>query len=275
MMKKLIVAVIALTMTTTASSYAQGVPISAAVSVDTVEATPGGHAAVKVRLDNNTYELGAIEVPLKFGADLTLDSVSFVGSLLKDGFSSYLGYVDDAQTVRVIYLPEVVSPVPTLNDYSGTIVELFFSVSATAAPGIHPVDSINEMGLVPMQLLFSDGSGSINYLPQFVPGAVIVQSPTAVEDEGDLLPSEFMLAQNYPNPFNPTTAIQFALPTGSHVTLDVFNVLGRKVVRLADGYYSAGVHRVDFDASDQPTGIYFYRLTYEGGVETKKMVFLK
>ncbi len=90
-----------------------------------------------------------------------------------------------------------------------------------------------------------------------------------------LIPDEFSLSQNYPNPFNPTTEIAFDLPAASHVTLEIYNVLGQRVTVLADGSYNAGQHTVTWDASNQASGIYFYRLTTPDYVATKKMLLLK
>jgi len=89
------------------------------------------------------------------------------------------------------------------------------------------------------------------------------------------LPTEFALNQNYPNPFNPTTEISFSLPSASDVKLEVYNIMGQRVVTLADGYLEAGRHATIWDASSVASGIYFYRLTANEFVETKKMVLLK
>ena len=102
-------------------------------------------------------------------------------------------------------------------------------------------------------------------------------SPTAVDDDSkdNNLPSSFSLAQNYPNPFNPVTTIEYSIPQGSHVKLEVFNILGQSVVTLVDGHQSPGTYTVDFDAFNQPSGIYFYRLTHSEGAETRKMTLVK
>jgi len=98
------------------------------------------------------------------------------------------------------------------------------------------------------------------------------------EDLGPLArtaPAGFDLAQNYPNPLNPATEISFSLPTPQHATLEVFNVVGQRVAVLADASFGAGIHTVTWDASRVSSGMYFYRLTAEGFVETKKMLLLK
>ncbi len=85
----------------------------------------------------------------------------------------------------------------------------------------------------------------------------------------------YKLEQNYPNPFNPTTTISFALPGRERVTLDVYNLLGQKVVSLLNREMEGGSHNIKFDASNLPSGIYFYSLRAGTFVSTKKMMLLK
>ncbi len=90
-----------------------------------------------------------------------------------------------------------------------------------------------------------------------------------------LIPSEFGLGQNYPNPFNAATVISFSLREAGHVTLEVYNIAGRKVATLVDGWRSTGEHDALFEASDLSSGIYFYRLQTGNLVQTKKMILMK
>ncbi|MCK4462596.1 MAG: PD40 domain-containing protein [candidate division Zixibacteria bacterium] len=93
--------------------------------------------------------------------------------------------------------------------------------------------------------------------------------------KGGSLPTEFSLSQNYPNPFNPVTTISFSLPVVSHVTLEVYNVMGQRVTTVADGFYEAGVHACEWDGSSVASGVYFYRIETDAYTETKKMMLLK
>ncbi|MBM4172717.1 MAG: T9SS type A sorting domain-containing protein, partial [Ignavibacteria bacterium] len=83
---------------------------------------------------------------------------------------------------------------------------------------------------------------------------------TSVEFASNI-PSAYTLGQNYPNPFNPTTNISFALPKDSKVTLDVFAVTGELISRLVDKEMSAGWHEVTFNAADNASGVYIYRIS--------------
>lgn len=96
-----------------------------------------------------------------------------------------------------------------------------------------------------------------------------------VGDNPTAMPTSFIVNQNYPNPFNPATTISYSLPEATHVSLEVFNILGQRVDRLLDTDQPAGDYQVNWDASRFASGIYFYRLQTEAAVETKKMLLLK
>ncbi|MDA3838141.1 MAG: T9SS type A sorting domain-containing protein [Candidatus Delongbacteria bacterium] len=89
------------------------------------------------------------------------------------------------------------------------------------------------------------------------------------------LPTEFTLYQNYPNPFNPITTIRFALPTSSDVKINVYNINGQLISELVNGSKEAGIHKVNFDASNFNSGMYFYTLEANGMSITKKMILTK
>lgn len=102
-----------------------------------------------------------------------------------------------------------------------------------------------------------------------------ISIPTGVEDEHSALPITFQLEQNYPNPFNPTTTIHFSLLTREHVTLKVFDVLGREVVTLVNEMKQPGLYEVTWEASNVPSGVYFYRFTAGQYIQTGKAVLAK
>ncbi len=88
-------------------------------------------------------------------------------------------------------------------------------------------------------------------------------------------PVEFRLDQNYPNPFNPSTQISFSLPTGEHVDLAVYDMMGRRVTQLLNDYTAAGTHRVTFDAAALPSGIYMYVIKAGSMTASNKMTLIK
>jgi hypothetical protein len=89
------------------------------------------------------------------------------------------------------------------------------------------------------------------------------------------IPQDFLLYQNYPNPFNPVTSIQYAISSRQFVTLKVYDILGSEVATLVDEEKPAGEYEVEFDASELPSGIYFYKLTAGEYNQTRKMLLLK
>ncbi len=89
------------------------------------------------------------------------------------------------------------------------------------------------------------------------------------------IPDEYALQAAFPNPFNPVTSLSFALPEAAEVNLSVYDISGRRVVTLIDGWNDAGIHEVTFDASGLASGIYLYR--FHAGVfsASGKMVMMK
>ncbi len=101
--------------------------------------------------------------------------------------------------------------------------------------------------------------------------------------DGVKIPGQFFLAQNFPNPFNPSTKIKYNLPVDSRVTLEILNVIGKRVSQLVNAEQSAGSYSVDFNSNNKniTSGVYFYKLTAVGNSaghnfsSIKKMILLK
>ena len=101
------------------------------------------------------------------------------------------------------------------------------------------------------------------------------QDEVAIEKEPGDLPKSFALEQNYPNPFNPTTEIGFDLNEAGHVSLKVFDVLGREVAVLVDEHLTNGAYRFTFDAANLTSGTYVYVLSANGERQSASMVLAK
>ncbi len=123
---------------------------------------------------------------------------------------------------------------------------------------------------------FSD-AGTYNYrLKQVDFDGTIKYSPSI--EVKTLFPEEYLLNQNYPNPFNPSTNIVFSIPEANNVTIKIFDVLGREITTLVNGYYQAGEHHIIFDASSfggLSSGLYIYQLNAGSYTSVKKMNLLK
>jgi hypothetical protein len=89
------------------------------------------------------------------------------------------------------------------------------------------------------------------------------------------IPKEFALLQNYPNPFNPATNIEFHIAAAGFVSLNVFDLLGRKVTTLVNDYLQPGSYKVKWDASHLSSGMYLYRLKSNDLVQTRSLLLLR
>ncbi|MCP4580831.1 MAG: T9SS type A sorting domain-containing protein [candidate division Zixibacteria bacterium] len=100
--------------------------------------------------------------------------------------------------------------------------------------------------------------------------------PTSVEDEDiAAIPLKFILSQNYPNPFNASTTIEYSLPQPADVQITIYNILGQEIANLVDSRLPAGNHKVNWDAGDLPSGMYFYHIQAGDYSQSIKMTFLK
>lgn len=176
-------------------------------------------------------------------------------------------------------------------DNSRNELDFIFSPTSGGADKVVPVDTINWYGYkyVGMWRSTSDASTgtfrgfAVRHLNTalldsstiYVDDIQVDGMVTGVPESNSGLPMSFKLLQNYPDPFNPTTAISYRLAAVSHVTLRVYDVLGRDVAELVDERQNPGSYTVTFDASKLPSGVYFYRLNAGNYTATKKMVLTK
>jgi len=101
--------------------------------------------------------------------------------------------------------------------------------------------------------------------------------PTHVADEVETahIPDEYALIGCYPNPFNAQTIIEYGIPEASRVTVEIYDILGRKVETLVNKQQSAGYHQIIWNAGDFSSGVYFYKLQAGDFTKTKKMTLVK
>lgn len=102
-----------------------------------------------------------------------------------------------------------------------------------------------------------------------------VSEVVAGTDTSSRVPRTFHLYQNYPNPFDATTVLRYDVPYAAHVTLKVFDMLGREVGIVVHEWQTPGTHTYNFDASQLASGVYFYRLQAGTTSFVKKMVLAK
>jgi len=126
---------------------------------------------------------------------------------------------------------------------------------------------------------------SSNFINQYVNGKDAGFSVRCIKGDGltdaaevnigGNISTEFSLSQNYPNPFNPSTRINFSISEPGNVVLKIFDVIGKEVKSLLNGYKSAGSYSIEFDASKLSNGVYYYQLSTDSFKETKKMILIK
>jgi hypothetical protein len=133
--------------------------------------------------------------------------------------------------------------------------------SNTAKSYSYSDNSITKAGKYYYRLKQIDNSGGYKY--------------SDIAEVDYAVPTAYSLNQNYPNPFNPNTMISYALPIASNVKISVYNAIGETVQILENGFKSAGNYTVSFNASNVPSGIYFYRIDAGTFTQVRKMMLLK
>ena len=93
--------------------------------------------------------------------------------------------------------------------------------------------------------------------------------------ENVVFPASIVLSEAYPNPFNPTTSIEFGLSEEIDITVKVYDLSGREISVLADGKFSKGFHNLTWDASNQPSGIYFVTVSSSLESKSQKLMLVK
>ncbi|WP_337866548.1 Ig-like domain-containing protein [Ignavibacterium sp.] len=124
------------------------------------------------------------------------------------------------------------------------------------------------------QLTYSQGNPNTGTL-YFDDLRIVNFAPLSVEPIDGSVPASYSLSQNYPNPFNPSTRINFSLPNQASVKIIISDILGREVSTLINDNLSAGNYSLEFNASEIPSGIYFYTMITDNFKQSRKMLILK
>lgn len=174
-------------------------------------------------------------------------------------------------------------------------LELYYTVSDTASillyhsrssvndsfstslqfPGINNHGKVSGPSLIEDQLFLHSSSNEGLDSIRIFSIKPVVTNVTGKRTQNSLL-NTYFLAQNYPNPFNPSTKITYTIPNEGFVTLDIYDIRGRRVVRLINQKQLANTYNINFFAENLHSGIYFYTLKVNNLIiDTKKMVYLK
>lgn len=186
-------------------------------------------------------------------------------SLLHDqGFLRMIGWSD-------ISGPEN-PPILTWN-YREHLWTLHFSIDSLAAPQFIAIDTTFDPVNGPLLFCLVDGINA--FAPELTPGAIFYGITTGISDMTLPLPRQLTLYQNYPNPFNKHTVIRYYLPGNGRVSIEIYDLLGRRVSTLVDAEEEAGTHSVTLKTNGLSSGIYFYTIRFGDKTETKRMQLLK
>lgn len=198
----------------------------------------------------------------------------FVGIENDDGtigseVNKYSPYIRDNVAVEFNWAPlpapldwiSIDSTIGTVSPYSWDYVDIVFNAENL---------SLGEYSAV-LQLACNDPYNRTNLIPV----TMNVVEPTKINGNDGRYPELISIIHCYPNPFNTSTTISYALLEPSEVSIEIYDLLGRKIETIDEAEKPAGEHKLIWDAADLPSGVYFYRLQAGDAVETRRMVLLK
>jgi hypothetical protein len=142
--------------------------------------------------------------------------------------------------------------------------------------GFYQIPTLRQIALKESKT--EPAGSSTEYVSEgMLPSWFAIGSRTSITDSpNEVQPTDFLLAQNYPNPFNPATKISYAIPQAGFVTLKIYDIAGREVQTLVNGFQQAGRYTFDFEGKKLATGVYFYKLQVgDRFSEIKKMMYIK
>ncbi len=192
------------------------------------------------------------------------------------------------------------SVINDINDYVTVAVEWTKDWYIFYVNNVFTYITTNGVSGIDEYIILSEEPYNWNDLPDSIRSGATIQDtflvdyvrvyqkiPTGIIQNNNDIPTTYELKQNYPNPFNPSTVIEYSIPhqllslqkkelrDGVFVSLKVYDVLGKEVVTLVDQKQKPGNYKVQFDATDLPSGIYFYRIITSDYSKARKMLLAK
>ena len=194
-----------------------------------------------------------------FGTNLFAGTAGGVFLSTNDGTSWTAGVPELTSTTVICFA------VNGMNIFAGTSRGVYSFSSGWVNTGL--ADTLIQTLTVSGTNLFAGTQGGVWRRP--------LSEITSIHSISEEPPGVFALEQNYPNPFNPTTTINYQLPTTSHVSLKVFDILGREVATLVDRVEQPGYKSVQWSATNVSSGVYLYRLQAGSFLDVKKFALVK
>jgi hypothetical protein len=275
-------------------------PDTSADYIDIVKHVRSGFAFTGVPI-NSGLSVSDLEVQLPDTAMATRGGVSDNFSSLR--FTGYLNYASDFLAVdqtTIIIQNSGSSPLPVeLTSFSAIVLKdriklnwktetevnnYGFDIERSKKQGVRS-EIWEKIGFVngngnsnsPKDYTFEDKNvttGKYSYRLKQIDNDGNYQYSKVIEVDLSM-PGKFELSQNYPNPFNPTTSIRFSIIESGNVKLTLYNILGQEIKTLVNEFKEAGVHTINFNASELNSGLYLYKLEANGLVQTRKMTLIK
>ncbi len=153
-------------------------------------------------------------------------------------------------------------------EYPAGTYAYFTTVNANGTAAYPYIIGPQYYGLVTTENITTGGHVTVSE-------SVTIYNPPTGAGETNEAPKEFALYQNYPNPFNPTTKIRYETAEAGHISLKIYDVLGKEVAMLVNEQQQPGRYSVQLDASKLSSGVYYYRLQSSANVVVKKLMVLK
>jgi hypothetical protein len=217
-----------------------------------------------------------------------VDSCDTPGSAVGVYVDGDFAYIADSDSgLQIINVQDPTNPTLIFNveteDRARDVVVLAdYAIVADDSAGIQVVD-ISDLGTpviltdydTPGRALDLEIDGDYIYVADYYSLMILHLNRETGILEQTSFPSEFTLSQNYPNPFNARTAIHYNIPVASPAVLEVFDILGRKVETLVDGFRSPGSYTAIWNASNLSSGLYLYRLRSNEYSEIRRMTLIK
>lgn len=223
-----------------------------------------------------------------------IEAYNIMKGLKTDGTQFVIPNTNPPQISKYVYSGD-----PEANtgwtEYQGRVENCGGSLTGTLVAPTQPGDRRTVMNYKSTDLTMNPGDTQVVVIAQLIArGSNHKNSVTMLKQAADLaqilcsngfvigvntisseVPVKYGLHQNYPNPFNPVTKIKFDLPKQGNVTVRIYDAIGREITTLVNEQLKAGVYSVDWDASNYPSGVYFYKLQSNDFTQTKKMVLVK
>ncbi len=225
------------------------------VQVLNASGAAGDTVNVNVQLSSAAFGFSSFQFSMAYSQPYIIP-IGFIGGALYQNWSVVAG-----------------NPTPGTVNIAGasTTVVLSQGILLTARFRISPGTGNGSYAINLANLIFNEG----NPIGLITNGYIIVTNPTDVREYRSGVPNQFALSQNYPNPFNPSTMIRYDLPKSEQVVIKVYDIVGREISTLVDSRQEAGFKEVQWNASNLPSGIYFYRISAGNFSDVKKMMIVK